>query len=74
MTTDKLSKLRERQMSSDRTAGVCWKQEITATTTSTWRDERTGTTRKNACNRETMRMMKIRAVMMFMIAQVALAK
>ena len=39
-----------------------------------WRDERTGTTRKNACIRETMRMMKIRAVIMFAIAQAALAK
>ena len=69
MMADKLNKLK--QMSSDRTAGVCWKQEITTTTMSTWRNERTGTTRKNA---ETMRMMKIRAVMMFIIAQVALTK
>ena len=52
----------------------CWKQEIAAITTSTWRDERTGTTRKNACDRETMRMMKIRAVIIFIIAQVVLAK
>ena len=44
----------------------------TATTTSTWRNERTATTRKNACNRETM--MKIRAVITFIIAQVALAR
>ena len=35
-------------------------------------DKWTGTTRKNACNRETM--MKIRAVIIFIIAQVALAK
>ena len=35
-------------------------------------DKRTGTTRKNACSRETM--MKIRAVIMFIIAQVALTK
>ena len=35
---------------------------------------RIGTTRKNACNRETMRMMKIRVVIIFMIAQVVLAK
>ena len=42
--------------------------------TSTWRDEWTGTTRKNACNRETMRMMKIRVVIIFIIAQVALTK
>ena len=34
--------------------------------------EWTATTRKNACNRETM--MKIRAVITFIIAQVALAK
>ena len=57
-------------MSSDRTAGVCWKQGITATTMSTWRDEQTTTTRKNACDRETM--MKIRA--MFIIAQAVLAR
>ena len=31
-------------------------------------------TRKNACNRETTRMMKIRVVIIFIIAQVALAK
>ena len=37
---------------------LCWKQGFTATTTSTWRDEQTGTTRKNACDPETM--MKIR--------------
>ena len=45
-----------------------------ATTTSAWRNERTGTTRKNACNRQTMRMTKIRVVIIFIIAQVALAK
>ena len=33
-----------------------------------------GTTRENACDRETMRMMKIRVVIMFIIAQVVLAK
>ena len=37
-------------------------------------DQRTGTTRKNACNREAMRMMKISAVIIFIIAQVALTK
>ena len=37
-----------------------------------WRDERTGTTRKNACNRETM--MKIRVVITFITAQAASAK
>ena len=37
-------------------------------------DKRTGTTRKNACDQETMRMMKIRAVIIFIIAQVVLAK
>ena len=37
-----------------------------------WRDERTTTPRKNACNRETM--MKIRVVIIFIIAQVVLAK
>ena len=35
-------------------------------------DKRTGTTRKNACNRETM--MKIRVVIIFIIAQVVLTK
>ena len=35
-------------------------------------DKRTGTTRKNACDRETM--MKIRAVITFIIAQVVLTK
>ena len=45
---------------------------ITAIATSARRNERTTATGKNACTRETM--MKIRAVMMFMIAQVALAK
>ena len=59
-------------MSLDRTAGVCWKQGITATATSTWRDDQAATTRKNACNRETM--MKIRAVTTFATVQVALAK
>ena len=39
---------------------------------STWRDEQATTTGKNACNRETM--MKIRVVITFAIAQVALAK
>ena len=71
-TADRLNKLK--QVSLGRTAGVCWKQRITASTTNTWRDEQTGTTRKNACNRETMRMMKIGAVMIFVIAQVASAK
>ena len=36
--------------------------------------EDTGTTRKNACNRETMRMMKIRVVIIFVIAQVVSIK
>ena len=45
---------------------------FTATATSTWRDERTRTTRKNACDRETK--MKIGLVMIFIIAQAALAK
>ena len=35
-------------------------------------DKRTGTTRKNACDRETM--MKIRVVIIFIIAQVVLTK
>ena len=35
-------------------------------------DKRTGTTRKNACDRETM--MKIRVVMTFAMAQAALTK
>ena len=35
-------------------------------------DKRTGTTRKNACKRETM--MKIRVVLIFIIAQVVLTK
>ena len=35
-------------------------------------DERTGTTRKNACNRETM--VKIRLAIIFIIAQVVLTK
>ena len=35
-------------------------------------DERTGTTRKNACNRETM--VKIRVAIIFVIAQVVLTK
>ena len=48
----------------------CW--NFTATTTSTWRDERTTTTRKNACDQETM--MKIRVVIIFIIAQVVLAR
>ena len=59
-------------MSLDRTAGVCWKQGITATAMSTWRDERTTTAGKNACKRETM--MKIRVGIIFIIAQVPLAK
>ena len=51
----------------------CWKQGITATATSMWRDEwTTTTTRKNACDRETM--MKIGAVTTFAIAQAALAR
>ena len=39
---------------------------------STWRKERTTTTGKNACNQETMR--KIIVVIIFIIAQVVLAK
>ena len=59
-------------MSSDRTAGVCWKQQFATTATSTWRNEGAATTRKNACNRETM--MKIGAATAFAMAQAALAR
>ena len=36
MTIDRLNKLKP--ISLDRTAGVCWKQEIAATATSRWRE------------------------------------
>ena len=71
MKTELLHRLKARQMSSDQTAGVCWKQGIATTATSTWRNERTATTRKNTCNQETM--MKIRVVMTFITVQAVLA-
>ena len=51
---------------------MCQKQQFSATTTSTWRNERGTTTRENGCNRETM--VKIRAVIVFAMVQAALAR